>query len=102
LKEHIYLKRKPLDEIKQRLNENGFVIKEIDEDKFYLRFAGGTALFNHSFIKYWFLDSWKKIVNKNDVERIFENIERKLNKLADGNGEVRLTIPYATIDCEKN
>jgi hypothetical protein len=56
-------------------------------------------MFKHSFIKYWFFDSWKNIVGPEDFEPVFKRIQNRLNKQAEEIGELKLTIPYAVIDC---
>lgn len=99
IKKHIYTKRRPLNEIKQLLIENSFKVNKISENEFYLRFADGSSMFNHSFIKNWFLDSWKKIIEPGYPEPVFEKIEKRLNKHAEENGELKLTVPFAVIDC---
>ncbi len=102
IKKHIYSKRKPLAEIKRLLIENGFEIKEIKEDGFNLGFTDGTSMFNYSLIKYWFLDSWKNLVEEKIQEEVFDAVEEKLNVAAQEKGELILSVPYATIDCKKN
>jgi arsenite methyltransferase len=101
LKRHIYDKRKPLAEIKSWLEEAGFKIKNSVYDSFRLRYLDGTTMFNHYLIKYWFLDSWQEILDRKDRETIFEQLESELNRQAEKNGEIVLTIPLVTIDCRK-
>jgi arsenite methyltransferase len=101
MKEHIYSKRRPLGEIKKLLDEAGFTIREILHDSFKLRFIDGTTMFNHSLIKCWFLDSWKKILREVHLECIFERIESRLNEKSESNKGLSLTIPFVTIDCRK-
>lgn len=101
MKKHIYEKRRPLNEIKMHLNKNNFEISEISENKFYLRFADGTSMFNHSFIKYWFSSSWKNILEPQNSDLIFKRVEQRLNKQATEFGELKLTIPYAVINCTR-
>lgn len=101
MKDQIYSKRKPLEEIKTLLSNSGFEIKSISEDNFILRFLDGPTMFNHYLIKYWFLDGWKSILKPKDLENIFEQLEQKLNEIAKEKGEVKLTIPYVTIDCRR-
>jgi ubiquinone/menaquinone biosynthesis C-methylase UbiE len=96
---HIYEKRRPLNEIRELLNKNSFRINEIFENKFFLRFADCTSMFKHSFIKYWFFDGWKKIIEPGNYEPVFNRIEERLNKQAGETGELKLTIPFAVIDC---
>lgn len=101
MKEHIYSKRKPLDVMKKLLVEAGFIVKNIIEDSFSLRFINGTAMFNYYFIRLAFLIEWKKIVEIDDRDYIFKILEEKLNKYAQDKGELRLTVPFMCIDCEK-
>ncbi|NNG27299.1 MAG: methyltransferase domain-containing protein, partial [Ignavibacteriaceae bacterium] len=101
MKEHIYSKRKPLDEIKTLLIKSGFTISAIHHESFYYNFNDATAMLNHYVIKYWFLTEWKKILIDDDLEKIFEQTENRLNETAKKNGELQLTIPYVTIDCFK-
>ncbi|MBT8386015.1 MAG: methyltransferase domain-containing protein [Ignavibacteria bacterium] len=101
MREQIYSKRKPLAEIKKSLSENGFEIKNIKNDSFTLKFLDGATIFNHSLIKYWFLDGWKKILKTTDLQNIFEQLENKLDSIAKEIGELSLTVPFVTIDCRK-
>ena len=101
MRNQIYAKRKPLDEVKTLLINSGFKISNIHNDSFSMNFSDGTTMFNHSLIKYWFLGGWKDILTANDPEEVFEQTENKLNEMALQNGEIRLTIPFVTIDCIK-
>ena len=101
MKEQIYLKRKPLEDIKKSLSETGFEIKSIKNDSFVLRFLDGATMFNHSLIKYWFLDGWKNILKPADLQNIFEQLEDKLNSIAKENNVIILTVPFVTVDCRK-
>jgi ubiquinone/menaquinone biosynthesis C-methylase UbiE len=102
MKEHIYSKRKPLDKVKALLIDSGFQIAAVQHDSFSINFIDGITMFNHYLIKYWFLSEWKKVVNDDNREKIFEQTEIRLNKIAKENGELQLTIPFVTIDCIKN
>jgi arsenite methyltransferase len=99
MKRHIYEKRPPLDEIKKLLSENAFKVNEVCEDEFYFRFADASSMFKHSFIKYWFLESWKEILETEQVESVFTRVEDRLNRLAEKDGELKLTVPFLTINC---
>jgi ubiquinone/menaquinone biosynthesis C-methylase UbiE len=101
MKDQIYSKRKPIDETKAWLDKAGFGIKNIEESSFQLRFTDGETMSNHYLIKYWFLDDWKSILEANDLAGIFEQLEERLNQLAKMKGEIRLTIPFVTIDCRR-
>ncbi|MEJ2055940.1 MAG: methyltransferase domain-containing protein [Calditrichaceae bacterium] len=58
LEKHIYAKRKPLDYTKDLIRTNGFIIKNVYEDIFYLRYCDGTTMLNHFSIKLAFLENW--------------------------------------------
>jgi SAM-dependent methyltransferase len=99
---HIYSKRKPLEKIKQLIVSSGFKIKNIDTDKFCLRFVDGITMYNHSLINNWFLDSWKGIVSPGKQDEVFSQIEEQLNSIADEKGEIQLTIPFVIIEAGKS
>jgi ubiquinone/menaquinone biosynthesis C-methylase UbiE len=101
MKDQIYSKRKPLEEVRTLLINSGFKISGIHTDSFSINFLDGTTMFNHSLIKYWFLGGWKDILNDDDQEEVFDQTENKLNEKAMEKGELQLTIPFVTIDCIK-
>lgn len=101
MKKQIYNKRKPLHDIEAIITKSDFKINQIIHDNFYLRYADGTAMLNHFLIKIGFLEEWLKIIPHNKVEIIFDEIEKKLNKVADEIGEIKLYVPFVTIDCRK-
>ncbi|MFC2170270.1 class I SAM-dependent methyltransferase [Acidobacteriota bacterium] len=102
LKNHIYSKRKPLTETRASLENAGFRIKHIWKDQFSLRFLDGRVLFNHFLIRLAFIDEWKRVLKPSDLERIFNQVEDKLNKISRKEGVLNLTVPFVTIDCERN
>jgi arsenite methyltransferase len=102
IQKHIYSKRRPLDEIKQLIVSSGFKIKNIDTDKFTLRFADGKTMFKHSLISNWFLGGWKDIVSNEYLGKIFLQTEEQLNKIAEEKGEIKLTVPFVVIEGVKS
>lgn len=99
---HIYLKRRPLEEMISMIKNHGFIIKEMEHDQFNYRFADGTTMFNHYFIRLAFLDSWKKLVPKIQVEKIFDIIETRLNEQAIDLGGLKLSVPFVLFSvCKK-
>jgi ubiquinone/menaquinone biosynthesis C-methylase UbiE len=83
------------------LQEAGFHITRVVEDSFQMRFTGGTTLFNHTLTQLGFLDSWRSIVDPIDEERVFGEMERRLNQIADEQGELRMATPMLYIEAEK-
>jgi len=101
MKQHIYKKRRPFNEFIEKLERNGFVIKEIDQSKFEYKFVDGTAMLNHYFIRLAFLDAWKNIIPSGKRTEIFNELEYRMNKIAGSNGLFNLTVPFVVIDSEK-
>ncbi len=101
MNEHIHKKRKPVEEFIRLLNNKGYIINEISPEKFEYKFIDASAMLNHFLIKLAFIESWKSIVSKERQREIFNDIEKRLNTLADQSGLLRLTIPFVLIDCVK-
>src|SRR3954469_3522920 len=79
--------------VRELLENGGFTITRVVEREGAMRFADGTALLNHYFIKLGFLDAWKKVVPGNERD-VFSRLLDALNE----KGELRLTIPMAYIE----
>jgi len=99
--QHIYHKRRPLDEIISMLQKHGFIIKDLEHDQFNYKFADGIAMLNHYFIRMAFMDSWVQILPKDKAESIFETIESRLNEQSKILGGLKLSIPYVMINAKK-
>jgi ubiquinone/menaquinone biosynthesis C-methylase UbiE len=98
---HISHKRPPLAKIKQAAQESGFRVLNVHTDRFDYRFADGTALLNHFFVKLAFLPSWKEIVPPEKAGEVFRSIEDFINRAADSGNGFSMRVPFATVDCEK-
>ena len=59
-------------------------------------------MLNHYVIWQYFSIPWKEILNPDDINKIFGQLEKKLNTLSEKQGELILSIPFVIIDCEKN
>ena len=79
------------------LEDGGFIVTRIVERRGMMRFADGSALLNHHFIKLGFLDAWKSVVAGRERE-VFRALIERLNELAGRKGELRLTIPMVYIE----
>ena len=101
MRNHIYEKRRPLDEMISMIQGHGFLIKDLEHDQFNYRFSNGTAMLNHYFIRLAFMDSWIKILPENKLEQIFDTIERRLNDQAKILGGIKLAIPFVLINAIK-
>jgi SAM-dependent methyltransferase len=77
------------------LRHAGFTDISEEVDSFAMRFADGTALFAHWFIRVGFLPAWRELAGGRDTEVVLARLEQQLNALAADAGELSLTIPVA-------
>jgi len=96
LRDHIE-HRATIANVRDLLESGGFEITRVVERESVMRFANGTALLNHYFIKLGFLDAWKKVVPGNERD-VFARLRNALDDLASRNGELRLTVPMAYVE----
>jgi ubiquinone/menaquinone biosynthesis C-methylase UbiE len=89
------------DSIGSVLERAGFAVVDIVTDSFRLRFADGSALLRHHFIRLGFVQEWKAIAAAESVRETFERLERGLNAVAQRYGEPALTIPMACFVARK-
>jgi len=101
IRAHIYSKRKPLQEFTKRIEQSGFEVTDVSEHKFQYTFMDGTAMLNHYFIQLAFLPDWKNLVHEKQREDIFRSVELELNRIAEQNGSVKLSVPFVVIDSIK-
>jgi arsenite methyltransferase len=102
MRQHIYEKRRPLEEMIYLLQQFGFIIKTVEHDMFKYQFANGTSMFNHYFIRMAFMDSWVKLLPQENVDELFEIVEMRLNEIAHRNGGLKLSVPFVVIDARKS
>jgi arsenite methyltransferase len=101
MRQHIYEKRRPADEMISMIKNHGFIIRDLEHDQFNYKFSNGTAMLNHYFIRLAFMDSWIKILPKNKLEEIFDTIEMRLNDRAKMSGGIKLSVPFVLINAIK-
>jgi len=101
VRRHIREKRRPLAEVKALVEARGFNIRTLELDQFDYRFSGGTAMFEHYFIRLAFLDSWIQLLPGDRVESVFAEVETRLNDRAALLGSLKLSIPFVLIDALK-
>lgn len=98
---HISQKRQPIDKMISMIQKHGFLIKDLEHDQFNYKFANGTAMLNHYFIRLAFMDSWIRLLPMDKVEQIFDTIELRLNEQSRLLGGIKLSIPYVMINAKK-
>lgn len=94
LHEHI-AHRATIDSVRELLESGGFAVTRVVERTERMRFASGTALLEHYFIKLGFLGAWKEVAAP-DARQIFASLQQRLDDL----GELALTIPMAYVEAE--
>jgi arsenite methyltransferase len=93
--------RATVDSVRILLESAGFRFVEAVTRSFRERFADGSSLFRHYFIRLGFVPSWKSVAPQGSVERTFAALEYRLNTMAAKHGELSLTIPAACIQACK-
>lgn len=99
--QHIAEKRPSVDIILKRLREAGFVIKDLEYDQFNYRFADGSAMLNHYFIRIAFMDSWTALFPPDKAGEIFDRIEKQFNEYAQKYTGIKLSIPFILVNATK-
>ncbi|HFA47640.1 MAG TPA: class I SAM-dependent methyltransferase [Bacteroidetes bacterium] len=97
LKEHEA--RRGSDESVRDLFENaGFSVSKLTRDRFTMRFVDGTAFLNHFLIVIGFLPSWRALIPEENVETFFQKLEANLNKQAEWEEELKLSVPMIYVE----
>jgi hypothetical protein len=86
--------RATLDGTVAQLQDAGFTASVAGTGSFTMRFADGSALFNHYFVQLGFLEGWRSIATAAELAAV----EKKLNE----RGELALTIPMACFEAIKS
>ncbi|MBI5289373.1 MAG: methyltransferase domain-containing protein [Chloroflexi bacterium] len=90
--------RATVDGVRTLFEEADIRVTRVIERGRPMRFASGSALLRHHFIRLGFLGAWKAVVPEQDHVRVFETVEANLNQLAIERGELMLTIPLAYVE----
>lgn len=98
---HVDEKRKPLATLVRWIEEAGYHDVTAREAVFRMRFADGTALFRHWFMRLGFIEPWARVVPEEEVEPVLDAIEERLNTVAEEAGEVALTVPFACVSARR-
>lgn len=93
--------RATVDTLTSMLESAGFELVEVATSSFRERFADGTSLLRHYFVRLGFMPGWRSVVPPEIAPTIFAAIEERLNALALRGGPLELTIPAACIQAGK-
>jgi ubiquinone/menaquinone biosynthesis C-methylase UbiE len=90
--------RATVESVTALLRRAGLEPLDLAADTFRLRFADGSSLLRHYFIRLGFLPAWKALVPSDAIERTFAALEQRLNVVAAERGALALTIPMAYVE----
>lgn len=93
--------RGTVDSVERLLLSAGFELVETVTSSFRMRFADGSSLLRHHFIRLGFIGGWKSIAAADSLHNTFEALELKLNAIATERGELALTVPMACFVARK-
>lgn len=99
---HIASKSKPLEEWKKLLEGADFTVRKTKEYAFTWSFMDGRALFNHWFIRLFFLNTWRELVPEAHRDEFMGFLQGRLNRLALERGGLHLEVPYVCLDACRN
>lgn len=83
------------------LHGTGFELWEMSHREYTMRFADGAAFLDHYFIKIGFMEGWKSIFPEEVRADVFRCAEDKMNRIAQEQGEFKVTIPLTYIEAGK-
>ena len=93
--------RGTVESVAALLQNAGFTLTETVTDSIRMRFADGSALLRHHFIRLGFMPGWKLVASPEQIDQTFERLEHQLNALARQHGELSLTVPMACLVARK-
>jgi ubiquinone/menaquinone biosynthesis C-methylase UbiE len=93
--------RPTAESLSHSLREAGFEIGEQHHGSFAMRFADGSTLLRHHFIRLGFLPDWAEVCPPDRREEIFGLLEQRLNALASRTGVLSLSVPILCIQAWK-
>jgi ubiquinone/menaquinone biosynthesis C-methylase UbiE len=91
LRHHIE-KRASVARVGDLFGRHGFRIVRVEQRTQRMRYAGGTALLNHWFIKLGFLADWRAVVSTGREAEILAHLEATLPR------PLALTVPFAYVE----
>ena len=89
--------RGTVDSVARLVEGAGFQAVDVVTNSFRMRFADGSSLLRHYFIRLGFVQGWKSVARVDAHQETFEKLEQRLNAVAQERGELALTIPVACL-----
>jgi arsenite methyltransferase len=85
--------RGSVESLRTRIGAAGFTVTRVVERSFALRFLDGSAMLRHPLV-FWFLMGWRAVVDPQDEETVFAELERRLNE----RGPLTMTVPMVYVE----
>lgn len=98
---HIFVRRKPLAFTTEALERAGFRVERIQQSSFCLRFVDADAMLDHFLMRIAFVPSWSEVLDASERQSVLRELVQRVQREAEAEGELRLTIPFACYDCRK-
>jgi hypothetical protein len=83
------------------LQEGGFEVVENFHSAFVMRFADGSTLLRHHFIRLGFLPDWADLCPTERRQEVFQLLEARLNQLGSRIGGLALSVPMICVQARK-
>ncbi len=93
--------RGTVDSVSELVHAAGFNVVDVVTNSFRMRFANGSSLLSHFFIRLGLVQGWKSVVTEALAQQVFDRLEQRLNAVAEERGELALTIPMACLVARK-
>jgi ubiquinone/menaquinone biosynthesis C-methylase UbiE len=93
--------RGTVDSVTKLVASSGFRVTDVATTSFQMRFADGSSLLRHYFIRLGFVPGWKSVARVEALQQTFTKLEQGLNTVAQERGELALTIPVACFTARK-
>jgi SAM-dependent methyltransferase len=94
--------RGSVESVSRLLAGAGFEVSHVVTSSFRMRFADGSALLRHHFIRLGFVPGWKAIAAEGSPGAAFDLLEQRLDAVAAERGGLALTIPTACFEARKH
>lgn len=97
LRGFIASRRPPLADVLRAVTDAGFAVETVAHDAFAFRLASAAAVAGHAFFRDHQLPSLREIVPAERRTAVFDELARRLDARAAGDGELRLSVPFVTV-----
>lgn len=102
LEAHIAHERGSIDSVTAELEKCAFKVVGVTEDKLTMRFATEYAFLSHYFMRLGFMGGLRMLPRQDAIESTFRDFESRLNRFAEKNGGLNLSVPMVCIEAQRD